>query len=188
MGFAIAKAAAARGAQVTLVTGPVDLPTPANVWRVNVTSALDMRDAVMNDIDHQHIFIGCAAVADYRFATMASEKIKTQGDEITLKMLKNPDIVADVGALAQNRPYVVGFAAETQNMEEYARQKRLKKNLDLICANDVSLPGQGFNSENNALHLFWQDGDAVLPLTNKTQLGQLLIDEIISRYEEKNRR
>jgi phosphopantothenoylcysteine decarboxylase/phosphopantothenate--cysteine ligase len=96
--------------------------------------------------------------------------------------------VADVGALAQNRPYVVGFAAETQNMEEYARQKRLKKNLDLICANDVSLPGQGFNSENNALHLFWQDGDAVLPLTNKTQLGQLLIDEIISRYEEKNRR
>ena len=188
MGFAIAKAAAARGAHVTLVTGPVDLPTPGGVWRIDVTSALDMRDAVMKEIEHQDIFIGCAAVADYRAVQTAPEKIKTQGDEITLKMVKNPDIVAEVGALTKNRPYVVGFAAETQNMEEYARQKRVKKNLDLICANDVSRPGQGFNSDNNALHLFWQDGDALLPLSDKTQLGQHLIEEIFRQYEQKNRR
>ncbi|WP_213992462.1 bifunctional phosphopantothenoylcysteine decarboxylase/phosphopantothenate--cysteine ligase CoaBC [Sodalis sp. dw_96] len=188
MGFAIAKAAADRGAHVTLVTGPVDLPTPANVWRVNVTSALEMQDAVMNDIGQQQIFIGCAAVADYRAIQTANEKIKTQGDEITIKMIKNPDIVAEVGAMTKNRPYVVGFAAETQNMEEYARQKRIKKNLDLICANDVSRPGEGFNSETNSLHLFWQDGDTLLPLSDKTVLGQQLIDEIVSRYEEKNRR
>ncbi|TKI04035.1 bifunctional phosphopantothenoylcysteine decarboxylase/phosphopantothenate--cysteine ligase CoaBC [Martelella alba] len=188
MGFAIARAAADRGAHVTLVAGPVNLPTPAGVWRVDVASALEMREAVMQDIAHQQIFIGCAAVADYRAAQTATEKIKTQGDEITLKMVKNPDIVAEVGALPINRPFVVGFAAETQNMEEYARLKRVKKNLDLICANDVSGAGQGFNSDNNALRLFWQDGDALLPLTDKTQLGQQLIDEIVRQYEEKNRR
>ncbi|NDL64777.1 bifunctional phosphopantothenoylcysteine decarboxylase/phosphopantothenate--cysteine ligase CoaBC [Acerihabitans arboris] len=187
MGFAIARAAAAKGAHVTLVTGPVDLPTPANVWRVNVTSAQEMQDAVMKDIGDQQIFIGCAAVADYRSAEPAAEKIKTRGDEITIRMIKNPDIVASVGALTENRPFVVGFAAETQNMEEYARHKRVAKNMDLICANDVSQPGQGFNSETNALHLFWQDGDTRLPLSDKSLLGQHLIDEIVRRYDEKNR-
>lgn len=85
-------------------------------------------------------------------------------------MVKNPDIVAGVAALKDHRPYVVGFAAETNNVEEYARQKRIRKNLDLICANDVSQPTQGFNSDNNALHLFWQDGDKVLPLERKEPL------------------
>ena len=109
-------------------------------------------------------------------------------DELTIKMVKNPDIVAGVAALKDHRPYVVGFAAETNNVEEYARQKRIRKNLDLICANDVSQPTQGFNSDNNALHLFWQDGDKVLPLERKELLGQLLLDEIVTRYDEKNRR
>ncbi|CCK00101.1 Phosphopantothenoylcysteine decarboxylase / Phosphopantothenoylcysteine synthetase [Cronobacter malonaticus 507] len=103
-------------------------------------------------------------------------------------MVKNPDIVAGVAALSQNRPYVVGFAAETNNVEEYARQKRLRKNLDLICANDVSQAGHGFNSDTNALHLFWQEGDKVLPLERKALLGQRLLDEIVTRYDEKNRR
>ncbi|WP_410012746.1 bifunctional phosphopantothenoylcysteine decarboxylase/phosphopantothenate--cysteine ligase CoaBC [Sodalis sp. C49] len=187
MGYAIAMAAARKGAHVTLVTGPVNLPTPTGVWRVNVTTAQEMLDAVMKDIGNQHIFIGCAAVADYRAAEPAEEKIKTRGEEITIRMIKNPDIVASVGALTQHRPYVVGFAAETQNMEEYARRKRAAKNMDLICANDVSQPGQGFNSETNALHLFWQDGDTRLPLSDKSLLGQRLIDEIVSRYDEKNR-
>jgi len=187
MGFAIAKAAADKGAHVTLVAGPVDLPTPANVWRVNVTSAQEMWAAVMADITHQHIFIGCAAVADYRAAEPAPEKMKTQGREITLKMIKNPDIVADVGGLDSHRPFVVGFAAETQNMEEYARQKRIAKKMDLICANDVSLADRGFNSDSNALHLFWQGGDTQLPLSSKSLLGQQLLDEIVSRYDEKNR-
>ncbi len=188
MGYAIAAAAAARGASVTLVSGPVSLPTPAGVKRIDVTSALEMEACVQQNVSGQHIFIGCAAVADYRAASVADEKIKKQGDEITLKMVKNPDIVAGVAALAQNRPYVVGFAAETINVEEYARQKRIRKNLDLICANDVSQTGQGFNSESNALHLFWQEGDKVLPLERKSLLSHLLLDEIVIRYDEKNRR
>ncbi|WP_336281553.1 bifunctional phosphopantothenoylcysteine decarboxylase/phosphopantothenate--cysteine ligase CoaBC [Cronobacter dublinensis] len=188
MGFAVAAAASARGARVTLVAGPVALPTPAGVERIDVESALEMAAAVQQRAQQQHIFIGCAAVADYRAETISSEKIKKQGDELTLKMVKNPDIVAGVAALVENRPYVVGFAAETNNVEEYARQKRLRKNLDLICANDVSLAGQGFNSDTNALHLFWQEGDKVLPLERKALLGQRLLDEIVTRYDEKNRR
>jgi len=188
MGFAIADAAARLSANVTLVSGPVSLPTPAGVKRVDVVTALEMEAAVQAQVQSQQIFIGCAAVADYRAAAVADEKIKKQGDEITIKMVKNPDIVAGVAALSTNRPYVVGFAAETNNVEEYARQKRIRKNLDLICANDVSDSNQGFNSDNNALHLFWQDGDKVLPLERKALLGQLLLDEIVTRYDEKNRR
>ncbi|EPR9143220.1 bifunctional phosphopantothenoylcysteine decarboxylase/phosphopantothenate--cysteine ligase CoaBC [Cronobacter sakazakii] len=188
MGFAIAAAASARGARVTLVAGPVALPTPPGVERIDVESALEMEAAVQQRAQQQQIFIGCAAVADYRAETISSEKIKKQGDELTLKMVKNPDIVAGVAALPQNRPYVVGFAAETNNVEEYARQKRQRKNLDLICANDVSQAGHGFNSDTNALHLFWQEGDKVLPLERKALLGQRLLDEIVTRYDEKNRR
>ncbi|NIF24099.1 bifunctional phosphopantothenoylcysteine decarboxylase/phosphopantothenate--cysteine ligase CoaBC [Candidatus Pantoea multigeneris] len=190
MGFAIAAAAAQRGAKVTLVAGPVTLTTPPQVARVDVNSALEMQAAVMSDIEQQHIFIASAAVADYRAAAVAEQKMKKQGgeDTLTLQLVKNPDIVAEVAARKTGRPFVVGFAAETQNVEEYARQKRQRKNLDLICANDVSQSGQGFNSDRNALHLFWQDGDKRLPLCDKTLLGQQLLDEIVSRYDEKNRR
>lgn len=190
MGYAIAAAAARRGARVTLVSGPVTLAAPAGVQRIDVTTALEMQAAVMAQIGQQHIFIASAAVADYRAATVASEKMKKQGDDdnITLQLVKNPDIVAGVAALQENRPYVVGFAAETRNVEEYARQKRVRKNLDLICANDVAQAGQGFNSDTNALHLFWQEGEKRLPLSDKSLLGQQLIDEIVSRYDEKNRR
>ncbi|KKW51534.1 bifunctional phosphopantothenoylcysteine decarboxylase/phosphopantothenate--cysteine ligase CoaBC [Pantoea stewartii] len=190
MGFAIAAAAAKRGARVTLVSGPVALPTPAGVKRVDVTSALEMQAAVMGEINAQHIFIASAAVADYRAIKIADEKIKKQDDDekVSLQLIKNPDIVAGVAALTQSRPFVVGFAAETQNVEEYARKKRARKNLDLICANDVSKAGHGFNSDTNALHLFWQEGEKTLPLSDKSLLGQLLIDEIVSRYDEKNRR
>ncbi|ANI29768.1 bifunctional phosphopantothenoylcysteine decarboxylase/phosphopantothenate synthase [Yersinia entomophaga] len=188
MGFAIAQAAAQRGAHVTLVAGPVNLPTPAGVTRIDVISALEMQSAVQQAAPHQNIFISCAAVADYRAEQVADEKIKKQGDEITLKMVKNPDIVAGVAAMTKKRPFVVGFAAETQNVEEYARQKLVRKNLDLICANDVSLAEHGFNSDTNALHLFWPNGEKRLPHSDKSLLGQRLIDEIVSRYDEKNRR
>ncbi len=186
MGFAIAQAARARGAKVTLIAGPVSLATPEGVERINVTSALDMYEHVHQSIAQQDIFIGCAAVADYRAKTVAENKIKKQGDEISITLVKNPDIVASVGQLKQNRPYVVGFAAETQNVEEYAQQKRLQKQLDLICANDVSLADNGFNSDNNALHLFDADGDVRLPHCSKIELSHHLLDEILQRYE-KNR-
>lgn len=188
MGFAIAQAAAERGAHVTLVAGPVSLSTPAGVQRIDVSSALEMQHAVMTHAAQQHIVIGCAAVADYRAKQIANEKIKKQGDEISVTLVKNPDIIAGVAAMSERRPFVVGFAAETQNVEEYARQKLVRKNLDLICANDVSLSGQGFNSDTNALQLFWPEGDTRLPLCEKRLLGQHLIDEIVRRYDEKNRR
>jgi phosphopantothenoylcysteine decarboxylase/phosphopantothenate--cysteine ligase len=98
------------------------------------------------------------------------------------------DCLRGVGTLKINRPFVVGFAAETNNVEEYAQQKRIRKHLDLICANDVSLDTQGFNSDSNALHLFWQEGEKRLPLERKALLGQQLLDEIVTRYDEKNRR
>lgn len=186
MGYAIAQAAAARGAQVTLISGPVELSTPLGVERINVESALEMQNEVMKRAGLNHIFIACAAVADYRPAEVSAEKIKKQGNEISIRMIKNPDIVADVASMASNKPFVVGFAAETQNVEQYARQKLLQKKLDLICANNVSLSGQGFNSDSNALHLYWQDGETVLPLSDKLTLSQKLIEQIINLYE-KNR-
>lgn len=188
MGFAIAEAAAKRGANVTLVAGPVALATPAGVTRIDVESTLQMQHVVQRQAGEHQIFISCAAVADYRVAQISAEKIKKHAEEITLNMVKNPDIVAEVAAMTVNRPFVVGFAAETQNVEEYARRKLVSKNLDLICANDVSVDGQGFNCDTNALHLFWPHGDKQFPLSDKSLLGQYLIDEIISQYEEKNRR
>ncbi|MGP1927389.1 MAG: bifunctional phosphopantothenoylcysteine decarboxylase/phosphopantothenate--cysteine ligase CoaBC [Arsenophonus sp. NC-QC1-MAG3] len=187
MGFAIAQAAAERGANVTLITGPVNLSTPAGVKRINVVSALEMYSQVHNIIDKQEIFIGCAAVTDYRPKEFTKEKIKKQADEITLTLIKNPDIVASVGKLTKNRPYVVGFSAETQNIEEYSRNKRIKKNIDLICANNVSLANHGFNSESNALNLFWEDKEIHLSHSHKLLLSYRLLDEILKHYKEKNR-
>ncbi|AWS49947.1 MULTISPECIES: bifunctional phosphopantothenoylcysteine decarboxylase/phosphopantothenate--cysteine ligase CoaBC [Providencia] len=184
MGFAIAKAASQRGADVTLIAGPVNIETPEGVNRIDVMSGLEMYEQVHQTIAEQNIFIGCAAVADYRAKNIAENKIKKQGDEVSITLIKNPDIVASVGNLKHNRPYVVGFAAETQNVEEYARQKRQQKQLDLICANDVSLADNGFNSDNNALHLFDANGDTRLPHCNKNELSHYLLDEILQRYEK----
>ncbi|MEQ4779493.1 bifunctional phosphopantothenoylcysteine decarboxylase/phosphopantothenate--cysteine ligase CoaBC [Providencia huaxiensis] len=184
MGFAIAKAASQRGAEITLIAGPVNIETPEGVNRVDVISGLEMYEQVHKTISTQNIFIGCAAVADYRAKNIAENKIKKQGDEVSITLIKNPDIVASVGNLRHNRPYVVGFAAETQNVEEYARQKRQQKQLDLICANDVSLADNGFNSDNNALHLFDANGDTRLPHCNKNELSHYLLDEILQRYEK----
>ncbi|MDT9587055.1 MAG: bifunctional phosphopantothenoylcysteine decarboxylase/phosphopantothenate--cysteine ligase CoaBC [Candidatus Arsenophonus melophagi] len=187
MGFAIAESAAKRGAHVTLITGPVNLSTPIGVQRINVISALDMYNQVHSIINKQDIFIGCAAVVDYRPKEFKKEKIKKQASEITLTLVKNPDIVESVSKLTKNRPYVVGFAAEIQNVEEHARNKRIRKNLDLICANNVSLIDHGFNSESNALHLFWKNKEIQLPHSNKLEIGHRLLDEILQDYEEKNR-
>ncbi|MGL5344199.1 MAG: bifunctional phosphopantothenoylcysteine decarboxylase/phosphopantothenate--cysteine ligase CoaBC [Plesiomonas sp.] len=189
MGYAIAQAAAERGAQVTLVSGPVALSAPNNVTCVAVETALQMQAAVMQRTTDHDIFIACAAVADYRAAEIAPEKIKKTADgtdhAIILHLVKNPDIVAGVAALTVDRPFVVGFAAETQDVEKYARDKLVRKNLDLICANNVSSPEQGFNADQNALHLYWPHGDKALPCCNKALLGQQLIDEILSLYSYK---
>ncbi|MGF1835288.1 bifunctional phosphopantothenoylcysteine decarboxylase/phosphopantothenate--cysteine ligase CoaBC [Photobacterium sanguinicancri] len=186
MGFAIAQAAAERGAKVTLISGPVNLPTPQGVTRIDVESAEQMHQAAMMHAPQHKIFIACAAVADFRPATVAEQKMKKQSDEdtMTITLVKNPDIVANVAALADNRPFTVGFAAETQDVEQYAQGKLTRKHLDLICANDVAQQGQGFNSDTNALHLYWPQGDKALPLTNKSELGKQLIDEITALYRK----
>lgn len=186
MGFAIANAFAKRGAKVTLIAGPVNLPTPQNVARVDVLSAQEMAEQAVKFAQQSAIFIGCAAVADYRVAEVATQKIKKtkDNDELTLKLVKNPDIIATVANLSENRPFVVGFAAETQNVAEYAKAKLQRKNLDLICANDVS-GGQVFGQDQNALQLFWQNGEKNLPLAAKGKLGELLVEEITQLYQDR---
>ncbi|WP_217521699.1 bifunctional phosphopantothenoylcysteine decarboxylase/phosphopantothenate--cysteine ligase CoaBC [Vibrio metschnikovii] len=177
MGFAIADAAATLGAEVTLISGPVTLTTPAKVKRINVQSALEMHAAVMDHAQQHDIFIGCAAVADYRPDVIAEQKIKKaeQSDTLCISMVKNPDIVASVAALTERRPFTVGFAAETQDVEKYALGKLTKKKLDMICANDVSISGQGFDSNDNALMVYWSNGQHALPLSSKRELAQALM-------------
>ncbi|MCD9514627.1 bifunctional phosphopantothenoylcysteine decarboxylase/phosphopantothenate--cysteine ligase CoaBC [Photobacterium carnosum] len=185
MGFAIAAAAAKRGANVTLISGPVNLTTPAGVTRININSAVEMQQAALACAIKNEIFIACAAVADFRPAQVAEQKMKKQpgNEEMVIQLVKNPDIVASIAALTEQRPFTVGFAAETQNVEHYARGKLTTKNLDLICANDVSVQGQGFNSDTNALHLYWPNGDKALPLATKADLGQQLVTEIVALYQ-----
>lgn len=181
MGFSLAKAAAEMGAQVTLVAGPVNLETPKGVTRIDVDSALQMYEAVMSAIDNCDIFIGCAAVADYRPAQVVSQKIKKNNDELTLTFTKNPDILADV-AKRQQAPFTVGFAAETQDVSRYAKDKLTRKNLDMIAANDVSRSDIGFNSDKNALTVFWSGGEKSLDIADKEKLAVQLMLEISHRY------
>ncbi len=184
MGFALAEAAAAIGAKVTLVAGPVNLPTPKGVKRIDVESALEMQSAVEAEVAQHPIFIGCAAVADYRMAEVAPQKMKkTEGQEgLSLQLIKNPDIIAGVAART-DKPFVVGFAAETQDVARYALDKLQRKGMDMIAANDVSRADQGFNADQNALTVFWADGQQELPLASKQQVAQQLISLIIKRYQ-----
>lgn len=156
MGFAIAARAAAMGARVTLVAGPVQLPTPPGVRRIDVRSAQQMRDAVLAEADAADVYIGAAAVADFRPRGVAEDKIKKTQDGLTLALERTPDILAELGARPQ-RPLLVGFAAETRDVEAYARDKLARKNLDLIAANQVG-EGRGFEVADNALVLFSADG------------------------------
>lgn len=180
MGFALANAAAQLGAKVTLVCGPVSLNTPAGVERINVASAQEMHDAVMAHAPSNDAFISCAAVADYRPENVASQKLKKteNNDQMTINMVKNPDIVATVANMTEQRPFTVGFAAETNDVETYARGKLVKKNLDMICANDVSVEGQGFNSNDNAITLFWSEGEQALALESKEALSFRILEKM----------
>ncbi|MCF2857540.1 bifunctional phosphopantothenoylcysteine decarboxylase/phosphopantothenate--cysteine ligase CoaBC [Pseudoalteromonas sp. SMS1] len=183
MGYGLAEAAVKMGATVHLISGPVKLSAPSGVCVSHVNSAVEMCDEALRLAIVSDIFIGCAAVADYRAADVAAQKIKKQGDEMTLTLVKNPDIIAQVASLSQNRPYTVGFAAETQDVEQYAKGKLKNKKLDMICANDVSQEGLGFNSDNNALTLFWQDNQISLPASSKRELALTVIKAIASKLD-----
>jgi phosphopantothenoylcysteine decarboxylase/phosphopantothenate--cysteine ligase len=185
MGFAVARAAVEQGAQVRLVAGPVHLPTPSGVERSDVRSARDMRAAVMQHIPQSDIFISAAAVGDYRPGETAAHKIKKRGSSLTLTLNENPDILAEIGAL-KRRPMLVGFAAETDNLEKYARAKLARKNLDLIAANRVD-NGAGFDCADNELLLFWPGGSEHLGRDDKQVIARRLIARVAERFAARKR-
>jgi phosphopantothenoylcysteine decarboxylase/phosphopantothenate--cysteine ligase len=181
MGFAIARAAQQLGATVTLIAGPVSLPTPPNVLRKDVISAEDMLSAVHENISQQHIFIACAAVADYKVNKISKQKLKKQGEDITLSLTQNPDILKSV-AFLENPPFTVGFAAETQNIESYAKSKLEKKKLNMIAANDVSNADLGFNSDRNALIVLSRNNTQHLVPNSKYLLAMELLKLVHKEY------
>ena len=184
MGYAVAEAAAEAGASVILVSGPTALPDPERVRIVRVTSAQEMYDAVHAHIASANIFIGVAAVADYRPVTTSGEKIKRKKATLTIELVRNPDILASVAAL-KPAPFTVGFAAETENVEQHAREKLENKNVDLVAANQVGT-GIGFESDENRLLLVEKNATLELPAQSKHKLARLLIQHIAERYRSRS--
>ena len=181
MGYAIAAAAQRRGAKVTLVSGPTSLPQPAGVTVTNVTTAAEMHDAVMRALDGHQVVIKAAAVADYAPASVADQKIKKDRDEMTLALKRNPDILADIASRSP-RPFVVAFAAETDAVEENAREKLLKKNADLIVANDVRDARIGFDSDENEVLVIARDGSVTkIDRAPKSVIANRILDEVLRR-------
>jgi phosphopantothenoylcysteine decarboxylase/phosphopantothenate--cysteine ligase len=182
MGFAVAEAAAQAGAQVTLVAGPVSMATPPGMAsRIDVRSAAQMRDAVVAACAGADIYIAAAAVGDYRPAEVADHKLKKHdGAPLELRLAENPDILATLAAQTV-RPFLVGFAAETHDVERYAQDKLKRKGLDMIAANQVG-GGLGFEAADNALTLFGPDGAIELPRASKTELARQLVAKVAERY------
>jgi phosphopantothenoylcysteine decarboxylase/phosphopantothenate--cysteine ligase len=186
MGYAIACAAQLAGANVTLISGITALSPPENCHFIQTETAQAMHNAVFENINPCDIFIGAAAVADYRPIEVAQKKIKKKDDTLTLTFQKNADILADVAAL-KNSPFTVGFAAETHDLEHYARDKLVRKKLDMIAANWVGGERGGFESNDNALDIFWHDGQKSLPMTSKETLATQLVSLIAKRFHLKTK-
>jgi phosphopantothenoylcysteine decarboxylase/phosphopantothenate--cysteine ligase len=186
MGFAIAAAAARRGAEVALIAGPVHLPTPEGVRRIDVRSAAQMRDAVLGALPAD-VYIGAAAIADYAPRAVAPEKIKKTreggGESLIVELVRTPDVLAEVAAHALRPRVVVGFAAETNDVERYARGKLERKKLDMIAANQVGRAGCGFESDDNALTVIDAEGAQALGPAPKTALADALLDLIRARLQ-----
>jgi phosphopantothenoylcysteine decarboxylase/phosphopantothenate--cysteine ligase len=180
MGFAVAQAAREAGAEVVLVSGPVSLPTPPGVRRIDVESAADMLAAVLKEVEGTDIFISTAAVADYRPARPADQKIKKTSDTLDLCMERTSDVLATVAA-RPDRPFVVGFAAETESVEQNARLKLLKKNLDMIAANEVG-HDKAFDCEDNQLIVLWRNKRHELGKASKLALARELVALIAESF------
>jgi phosphopantothenoylcysteine decarboxylase/phosphopantothenate--cysteine ligase len=184
MGFAVAVAAREAGADVVLVSGPVALPTPAAVRRVDVETAEQMYENVHREIAGADIFIACAAVADYRPQLAAAQKIKRSAAEMELALVRSPDTLASVAALPRP-PFTVGFAAETNEVAAHARDKLERKRIDMIAANRVG-PDCGFDRETNALTVYWPGGERALGEGGKALLAQRLIELVAERYRARS--
>ncbi|WP_406021810.1 bifunctional phosphopantothenoylcysteine decarboxylase/phosphopantothenate--cysteine ligase CoaBC [Succinivibrio sp.] len=183
MGYALAHMAQLMGANVTLISGPVNLNVPLGVKRISVRSAVEMLNAVESYVNEADIFIGCAAVGDFRVESISKNKIKKKDGEegLTLKLVQNPDIIATVGNREANRPFTVGFAAETDNLEENAKKKIVKKGLDMVILNDVSNKGIGFNSDDNEVSVYDKDGlVAHIEKQNKQVVATSLLELIFN--------
>jgi phosphopantothenoylcysteine decarboxylase / phosphopantothenate---cysteine ligase len=179
MGYAVAAAAARRGAKVSLVSGPVNLETPAGVERVSVRTAEEMRNSVVERLPESTIAIFAAAVADYRPAETQTEKMKRNREPLTIRLEPTPDILAEAAQTKGDR-LIVGFAAETEHVAENARKKLAAKNADLIVANDVTAEGAGFDHDTNIVTLFSRDGrDVALPKLGKSAVAQRILDEVL---------
>lgn len=184
MGYALARAALEAGAEVTLVSGPVSLTAPEQARCIMVTTAEQMYAAVMNHVRDVNIFIAAAAVADYRSTEAALHKIKKHDDALVLNLVKTPDILAQVAGLT-NPPFTVGFAAETESLQEHALEKLQSKGLDLIAANLVG-DGRGFDVDENSLEVYWLEGRQVLALASKDKIARQLLEIITKLYHDKN--
>jgi phosphopantothenoylcysteine decarboxylase/phosphopantothenate--cysteine ligase len=184
MGYAVAEAARDAGAKVVLVSGPVQIPAPRGIERIDVESAEQMLSAVQQTIVDADIFISAAAVSDYRCSEIACEKIKKTSDTMTLALSRAPDVLATVGRSAKP-PFLVGFAAETENVERNALAKLTGKNLDMIAANKVG-DSLGFDKDDNALTLYWHGGKRELSLTSKSALARQLVEVIAERYRARS--
>ena len=187
MGFALARAAAERGAEVTLVAGPVSLPTPHEaVRRIDVESALEMYDAAMSAFPEQDAAILCAAVADYRPAEQATSKIKRKESEMVIRLVANPDIAASLGAVARTDQTLAGFALETDNARAHAADKLRRKRLDFIVLNSLSDEGAGFRVDTNRISTLRADGSQTdFPLKTKAEVAEDIIDELFAAIEAK---
>ena len=177
MGYALAQAASEAGANCVLISGPVNLPEPSGIKRLMVTTAAEMHSAVMEEVSDADIFIGSAAVADYRAADVAPQKIKKNEEQMVITLVKNADILSEVSHL-DNRPFTVGFAAESENLVDHARAKLTKKKLDLIVANDISRSDIGFNQDENEVVLISQDNIETIEKASKNSLAQMLVAKI----------
>lgn len=191
MGYAVAQSMSLVGAEVILVSGPTNLAPPYGVTKIDVESAEEMHKAVMEHIESADIFIGTAAVADYKPSTEQKNKIKKSNETLSIDLIKNPDILADVAAL-DSPPFTVGFAAETENVAEYAKGKLINKKLDMIAANLVGKHSEdgeelGFNSDMNQLTIFFNGGEIALELDSKEVLAEKLTEVIMERYNYVNK-
>jgi phosphopantothenoylcysteine decarboxylase/phosphopantothenate--cysteine ligase len=176
MGYALAIAGKRRGASVTLISGPTTLPVPKGVWFIPVSSAVEMRDAVMDHVDSSTVVIKAAAVADYRPKNRADSKIKKKGESLIIELEQNPDIIAEVGK-KKGSSILVGFAVETENLIENARAKMVKKNMDMIVANDVTQKGAGFGYDTNMIKIITADGEIEeMPLMSKIEVADRILD------------
>ncbi len=186
MGYALARVAAAQGADVTLISGPVNLDYPPGVNVVSVTTAKQMHEAVLAVYPKADVVIKAAAVADYRPASVSGQKIKKNDDDLTISLVRNPDILAELGRLKEKQ-ILIGFAAETTSVFENAKDKLLRKNLDMIVANDLTEPGAGFAADTNIVSFIYKDGNYKrLQLMTKKDVALCILDEVWLLASERN--